>query len=145
MEKQTKIRQNVFETNSSSTHSVSINTSSNKEDFYATIELSPEGKLVLQGGDFGWGVESYTDALTKANYAYQEALDFPESNRLTILLEVLSEQTGLSKEDIILLESDGYIDHQSQGMLEDYFDSKDKLKEFIFNSNYELVIDNDNH
>lgn len=38
-----------------------------------------------------------------------------------------------------------YIDHQSLYLVRDCFDSKEKLKDIIFNERYCIVIDNDNH
>jgi len=60
-------RQAVFETNSSSTHSLSISSSST--DLLDTLPLNEQGEVVLNGGQFGWEVEDYSDAGTKASYA----------------------------------------------------------------------------
>lgn len=38
-----------------------------------------------------------------------------------------------------------YIDHQSVDMLDEYFEDEEKLKELIFNPEYKIIIDNDNH
>lgn len=64
------IRNKVFETNSSSTHSISI--SANSKGLYDTIV--PENKVItLSGGKFGWEWSKFNDLLTKADYAYEYA------------------------------------------------------------------------
>lgn len=61
------IRKGVFETNSSSCHSLSIE-KSDTTTVLDTIYPNEEGNVVLEGGEFGWEVEVYNDAYTKANY-----------------------------------------------------------------------------
>ena len=58
-----QIRQGVFETNSSSTHAISIC------EFHSNIEL-PEVVLFETNQDFGWEFEDYTDVYSKANYLW---------------------------------------------------------------------------
>jgi hypothetical protein len=59
------IRHGVFETNSSSSHSISISHDVRK---YQTLFPDEDGAYIFDGGEFGWGYDSYTDADTKANY-----------------------------------------------------------------------------
>ncbi len=63
--KMKNIRNNVFETNSSSSHSIVISRSNKCKD---TIELNNDGCIVLTGGEFGWDWEMYHFAEDKANY-----------------------------------------------------------------------------
>lgn len=60
------IRSNVFETNSSSCHSISIQKC--EATLYSRLYPNEDGLIELIGGEFGWGYDKYTDALTKANY-----------------------------------------------------------------------------
>lgn len=60
------IRLGLFETNSSSTHSIFIAPSS--EGIYETLYVH-KGTVHLTGGEFGWEYKKYNDAKTKANYA----------------------------------------------------------------------------
>ena len=122
-------RKNVFETNSSSTHSISL-------------ESGTYGVLTIQGDDFGWEIEEYYDAWTKANYCRVDA-QYNE-DALEMLKEVIEEVTGL---EVVIEECEGYIDHQSSNTTfdEGVFDSRSNLKDFIFNSNSVLYTDNDNH
>lgn len=64
------VRNNVFETNSSSTHSLSVKRNkSGKYDYY--FPLQHNGKCPIIFGrdyDFGWGDAAYRDAYAKLNY-----------------------------------------------------------------------------
>ncbi len=141
-----QVRQNVFETNSSSSHSISIEPSS--DGLYDTIIPDEEGNIVLTGGEFGWGIDEYNDAITKANYCAVDQLN--NEDRIDMLKEVIKEQTGCN--DVIIDISDSwrdpnysYIDHESVGTSLEAFESKETLRDFIFSKNSVLYIDNDNH
>lgn len=155
-----QIRQNTFETNSSSSHSITI---SNKGHFDANalpvVDYYKGTKdcVVLTGGEFGWGYEYYDDALTKANYLATfvktvELYNHDMSKYREMLVECIKEVSGC-KSVVFDLGSpnkwgsiDGaYIDHQSEETGLDAFVSADALKHFIFNRKSVLVIDNDNH
>lgn len=138
-------RKGVFETNSSSMHSISI---SDDVEYYETIYPDENGIIILIGGEFGWEIEKYNDAWTKANYA---AVDVNGNKEKTSMLKkVIREHTG-AKEVKISLSCNWknpemcYIDHQSVGTSEDAFFSEDTLKNWIFNPKSWLKTDNDNH
>lgn len=59
----TQIRRGVFETNSSSTHAISIVKNGSKP-----IKTS---SLVFDDGEFGWGFDIYTDTYSKASYLWE--------------------------------------------------------------------------
>ena len=59
-----QIRKSIFETNSSSTHSIVIG--NNGEDIYANLPK----KLEFHGDEFGWEHELYTDTQSKADYLF---------------------------------------------------------------------------
>ena len=59
-----QIRKNIFETNSSSTHSIVIG--NNGEDIYADLPK----QLEFHGDEFGWEHELHTDTQSKANYLF---------------------------------------------------------------------------
>lgn len=140
------IRHSTFESNSSSTHSISISSSVGT---YDSLTPDSDGKIYLEGGEFGWGYEKHNDAYTKANYC---AIDnWHNKERLEMLIKVLKEHTG-AREVVLNFSCDdykdknySYIDHQSVGTSEEAFESEEILKNFIFNPNSQLVIDNDNH
>lgn len=151
------IRHSVFETNSSSTHSVSIDTSITS--LLASLPLDYQGRLVLDGGQFGWEIQQYNDALTKANYcAVAAKSDYPffKGDRLVpMLVEVLKAQTGAK--EVVFNFGDGeqydnyaYIDHQSiesvsGGAAGSAFRDNETLRLFIFSPRSVLTTDNDNH
>jgi hypothetical protein len=147
-------RQAVFETNSSSTHSLSISSSST--DLLDTLPLNEQGEVVLNGGQFGWEVEDYSDAGTKASYAAiyvsewsgEKSAEFKE-----VLDTVIKQQTGCSNV-VYDLSTDwshpretSYIDHQSVegGQLDYLFEDPELLRQFIFNPRSVLHTVNDNY
>lgn len=130
--KKTLIRSGVFETNSSSSHSISI-ADETKEFVLDTLYPDDDGIVRLIGGEFGWGWFKHNDALTKANYAAQ-ALHYND-----VLIDVIKEQTGAI--DVIINVENGYIDHESFGIVPT---NKEELRNFIFNKNSWLFGGNDN-
>lgn len=151
------IRHGIFETNSSSTHSISI-AEARPNEVYSVMLPDKNGNIVLTGGEFGWEQETYNDAVTKANYMLVYADGWAGDNKekfLVSLKEVIQEQTQCNE---VIFQSEkryewsetpdfGYIDHQSVESSDyDYvFADKEKLKQFIFNRNSTLTTDNDNH
>lgn len=136
-----QIRQGVFETNSSSTHSVSIPEEINPLFTKNTLISDENNNIILHGGEFGWEIEDYTDALTKANYV-ATAVKWDE-DKLQLLEEVIKEKTSCNK--VIFNLDDSCIDHQSIGRFNFLFKSKKSLSDFIFNTQCILHTDNDNH
>lgn len=143
------IRNGVFETNSSSTHSISI-----RGGDYKPSEWTPDsdGNIDVYPGEFGWEYEDYYDPMSKASYCLTYAANDGEggnSELLTMLREVIAETTGAKS--VTFCKSScsynpwGYIDHQSDGVCTPAFESKESLRDFIFNPASELHTDNDNH
>lgn len=131
-----KIRQSVWETNSSSSHSISIG-NDNQDMVLDTIYPDENGTIYVNGGDFGWEWNKYNDAKTKLSYAYQDGVD------VWLLEEVIKEHTG-AKTVIFGDINNGYIDHQSSGVARTMCDTARNLKNFIFNKNSWLFTGNDN-
>mgnify|MGYP003651961699 CR=1 FL=1 len=138
----------MFESNSSSSHSVTIDTNS------TFTSITPkDGVIDLCGGEYGWEFVKYTDPLEKANYC-AVAVNHPkyEDYRET-LIEVIKEQTGATEvkiAEVALDDYSTYIDHQS---LNDHDkscrtifsgDVKENLRNFIFRTNSVLHLGNDN-
>lgn len=130
------IREKVFETNSSSTHSITI--ASNSSGIYNTI-TPDKGVVTLTGGEFGWEWKKYNDPLTKANYAAVYAQN--NSIKLNTLINVIKEHTGAKE---VALDVKGYIDHDSISKADPAFDTPAKLKDWLFNSESWLFTGNDN-
>jgi len=129
------VRKGCFETNSSSTHSIVV--ARDDQDFVIdTIYPDQDGKVIVEKSDFGWEWRKYNDAITKLSYAYTDGVD------TDLLREVVMEQTGA--EDVIFLENEGYIDHQSACTAREVCTGKIETKNFIFNKNSWLFTGNDN-
>lgn len=148
------IRQSVFETNSSSSHSVTIATGYDAS--YPRSRFENE-VLTVSRGKFGWDRARYDDFDTKVSHAFTLAAPYKwcsngkrdehfvipkDDKRLKMLKRVLIRE--LKPKKLIFLDNDGYVDHQSQDLILDIFESEDTLKAYLFNYNSELVTDNDN-
>lgn len=166
-----QIRSGVFETNSSSTHSVTISN-------YLSDRLTPreDNKVHSKFGEFGWEIESYNDAATKLSYAltmvietecrHDASVDFYNTEGFMAINELIKEKCncdGVCVDSNIEIRGwrnkdgsihnyyyhDGYIDHQScedYSSLQDFLDDYSiTLEEFIFSQEVWLNTDNDNH
>lgn len=131
------IRKGVFETNSSSSHSIAI-ASEDKEFVLDTIYPDQHGTIIIRGDEYGWDWFKHNDAETKASYAAQQFAN--DSDMLEKLEYVIKEQTGAER---VIFEGldDGYVDHDSVGILPN---TASELKNFIFNKNSWLFGGNDN-
>ena len=173
MKRQTRI--SVFETNSSSTHSLTIrNGTLNNSNLY----IDYDNMVEVDFGEFGWEVSDYSDQYTKLQYIltmcactegrkcitpeeFYETEGFKSiSNAIANYCNcdgirvkddcIRTEHYNYDDEDEYYLSIDGYIDHQS---VEDYSSVKDYLEknnissieEFIFNDGIIVHTDNDNH
>jgi hypothetical protein len=143
------VRSNVFETNSSSTHSFILDESG--DEILDTLELNEDKNVVLTGGIFGCEWAKYNDALTKANYvltylicSLHPSKDY--NKRRTMFNRVIKRQTGCK--GIIDNIPEGYrsigIDSESLPLSGRLFQSEDKLRDFIFNKRWWLYLGNDN-
>lgn len=149
-------RHSCFETNSSSAHSISIE---DGVDFDTIVDWNDTGSYVveLEGCEFGWEIEDYTDPQTKLAYLVTDVNYCNEElkERLhRLIAEVFLEHTGLN----LVVKTSGsdysnYIDHQSVftavSAVREYGDSdeqiKNRIKNFVFNRKSVLHTDNDNH
>lgn len=148
-----QIRPAVFETNSSSSHSISFST---KMDIDTSLVPDESGLLVIGKNcnkQFGWEIEEYNDAETKAMYAYIQARYSQNQDHIDMVYDVIIKQTGAT-EIIFWAEVDeynssdwAYIDHQSAYYESGFepFSSSEQMRDFIFNRNVTLHTDNDNH
>lgn len=154
-----QIRRGVFETNSSSSHSISISGNDSWE--------YPKYTLNVEFGEYGWeendfyGVENKLSyVLTMVQYhlgdlSWEERT--PEvvlnSNYVKWLREIVK---GFCDQEIEIQLMDemyypmGYIDHQSTDVLDEFWAEdeltfKSNMREFIFNNKYSFSTDNDNH
>lgn len=160
-----QIRRNVFETNSSSMHSLTVTPNGNMDNL---IVDEYENKVITEFGEFGWGYDSYCDAATKLSYLmtmiielnrdcssledFYELADFKRVSKVVSShchcdgIKVVSNIGKCSWNDNYN-DHDGYVDHQSvcsiDSLLSDYGECT--IEEFIFDTGVVLTIDNDNH
>ena len=161
-----QIRRNVFETNSSSMHSVVIHKSDTSDMLYPSDR---DNYVHTRFDEFGWDYDGeygpFYDAETKLSYLvtmmaentgncpwcengdidaiYDELMT--ENDEFVELNEIIKRRCDCDGVWIDL--SEGYIDHQSMypsvhAFLEDY--CLDSMEDFIFDSGIGLIIDNDN-
>lgn len=147
-------RSGVFETNSSSTHSISV-ADLRPGDLLDTFGYIDDDGVIWPNGEihFGWEYETFRDVDSKFCYMWLYAKNYYPEDKIgdtlltDILLNVVFTQTGaLAVGDLDKISEDGYIDHQS---CEDHdyhylFEDPELLRLFIFHPNSELITKNDN-
>lgn len=169
----TNIRTGVFETNSSSSHSITLCIS--PVSSMDKIPLTEDGEARIYPGEFGWGISDHNDAPTKASYCLVHAMSTlpretiemddngdsdeppkpPHATQAELklpLVQMLERviKRGTKCEQVKFVPDSGYdrwgyIDHQSTDVPYTVFTDEDTLFRFIFNPRSELHIDNDNH
>lgn len=147
MEKVT--RSKSFETNSSSTHSITIASSDVINQTLSVVD----GVVEVYPGEYGWGREdSYNNASTKASYCLThiggDENGVRDCAEKEMLMRVIKEVTGAHTVNFVPSGDSyhpwGYIDHQSAGEAGLAFADDDALKRFIFNDGSVLYAGNDN-
>lgn len=129
-----QIRSSVFETNSSSIHSLCIT----KKKDYKLPEI-----VIFNSGEYGWGPETECNT---GNYLYTALLELKDQipDGLDRLKEIL-EKHGI---EAIFNDpgEDYYIDHayDIQDAVETLLNDEDKLFRFLFGDESFVDIDNDN-
>lgn len=160
------IRKGVFETNSSSTHSVSI--SGGPGAVMEVPLLAEDGYLDIRTGEYGWERAWYSEVDSRLGYATTCILNYAY-DIFPSFLEMVKEVTGakgirvngeiiesIEQMEEIAKEKEkergcyyafGYIDHQSveggDDILGVVYDPI-RLKQFLFNQGSHFETDNDN-
>jgi hypothetical protein len=128
-----KIRRSIFETNSSSSHSLSLGGNAIKEVSEEKISI------VLGDGEYGWGFCKLKNWMDKADYLGIEAY-YDEGKK-----EILESALKMAYPNITTAYScEGYIDHQSSGEIWGELNSVEDVYNVIFGDSV-IIIDNDNH
>lgn len=161
MEK-TQVRNGAFETNSSSTHSITIS----DKDPVLHPNKNAKNPIDIYTGEYGWEEESYSGFGANASYIATYILsgkdpklaegeewlsqaaidDIPE---LKMMTEIIKLYTGC--EEVRYHPSNagycrwGYIDHQSYDMVYEALESRDTLTRFLFSPGSGFTTGNDNH
>ena len=148
-----QIRMNVFETNSSSTHSICIS----RQNHEIPEELPKV--LIFRHGEYGWDYKTYNDTQNKANYLYQAIYDLQkygyytktEYNKMLAHISDVLFKHGVTAgfEDEIKNEYGmeyGYVDHAEE--LNDFIRGmclgEKKLLRYLFSENSFIITGNDN-
>lgn len=146
-----QIRNNVFETNSSSVHSISISGKGLRKN---KMKIYPDGKIHVELNEFGKDLNFYSTQKMKLSYLctlcwYENGMtvdDIEDCYHFQCLEEMIREYTGA---DGILITSEkkAGIDHQSVpewgGNDVVNLNDKDDMKQFVFNSYISLKTDCD--
>jgi len=142
------IRQSVFETNSSSSHSIII--SDKTDGIYDTIDCICDSSdvMVFEGGEFGREWSRSNDPEIKISYCATDNKDNPE--RLAMLAKVIAEHVGCKEVEFRLTDTEDtefsryyYVDHQSANTSSAAFESESILKNFLFNPESWIFTGND--
>lgn len=153
------IRQGVFETNSSSSHSLCIAVGELQDMCHLAQKV-----ITAITGEFGWAVETHYDFDTKLAYLYTSAArgiklpsDFDSSvlpeelytDRIRMIERVVKNYTKCERVDFVVQKDNyypfGYIDHQSVGVPNEAFESDKVMTNFLFNQHSFVHTDNDNY
>lgn len=164
------IRKNLPETNSSSSHSIVINTREvnniTPDSLLWDLEMDEEGIIHISSDcSFGREYEKFNSVLKKIQYACG-LIRGEDYEKLSLLQEILVEFTGckgvkfdwlgayykelqetsierLNEFDFDIYEYWPEVDHQSLDLGYDVWENKEVLKNFIFNSNSWLYLGDD--
>lgn len=158
------IRNGVFETNSSSAHSLAYGTEyilrgsrwyqpTMEHDFsnpmYRLDEVPDEYKSYTFYewlGEFGWNGRPLCTPQEKFSYLLTQIADTSEELHESTEYETIKELMDEIGCHIISCDNqDGYVDHESYGIVKpSLFKSKKDLITYLFNDNIRVYIENDN-
>lgn len=149
-------RTKIFETNSSSMHSIAV--SSSDRGYNYNLPITDDGVLYVEFGEFGWGPEILKNPLDKLSYYitdqfggyHDEENSFEsvvsnilEDQRMKNLIKILEAKVPGFKRLEFGPASEyskfGYVDHQSSGT-----SNGEDVEDLIFNNSKIIIIDNDN-
>lgn len=134
------IRIGVFETNSSSSHSLTVSSG----ELQKSVLPDQDGVIVGLLGDFGWEIEHYNSQADKLSYLLTQ-IQYND-HLIELAKAAIAEHTGLK----MVIAGEGYVDHQSSDTLNELLcgsdeEIKQNMINFVFNSGYSFETDNDNH
>lgn len=138
-------RKFMFETNSSSSHSIIVANDGKLKKQPFDDETTNSGEFIIEPrGEYGWEWESYNDTMSKLDYLVIYCRDNPE-------LWEIAQKKILDYSGITVTVDDseefGYIDHQSaygeDSTLAGIIRS-DELIDWLFNDNSSIETGNDN-
>lgn len=158
------IRTGVFETNSSSAHSLAYGTEyilkgsrwyqpTKEHDFsnpMYRLDVVPDqyrGYTFYEWlGEYGWGYDVLMTPQEKFSYLLTQMADTSEELHESTNYQTIKEMVeDIGCEIIRCNNQDGYVDHESHGIVNlSLFKSKKDLITYLFNDNIIVYIENDN-
>lgn len=130
------IRRNVFETNSSSMHSLAYSKKDHGYDY--NLPVDENGILRIPFGEYGWGPDILKTPIEKLSYLITDRGGL-DDEIVDMIKEYCPKVKEIELETIGSYYPEGYVDHESYGT-----SSEASPEELIFNNNIIIVIDNDN-
>ncbi len=152
-----KIRNSVFETNSSSSHSLVFSKRDRGHSY--DLPVDEKGVLTIPFGEFGWGPEVLKTPIEKLSYVVTDRggwqydddekqwdkilEELKENKKIQQIIEIIKKRVPAVKEVTFAPASEfyprGYIDHESIGT-----SKRANVEDLVFNNNIIILIDNDN-
>ena len=137
----TKTRHSIFETNSSSVHTLTLGSQPTPK----IIDDETLETIYLGSGSYGWGYEKLTTWMEKADYLAIEAIEDEAKKEMLFGALLIAYPKYLFKfDEDDDGEASGYIDHQSYEEVWSELNSTEEVFAFLFGSS-DIKIDNDNH
>lgn len=143
-----QVRKGLFETNSSSVHSIVIG--NNGEDIHKHLPTT----LEFYGGEFGWEHEVYTDTDSKASYLYTSIVNCRSDINVEDTLKRIKQILAKWNVKAVFEELDEnnnfrgfcYVDHayDNIGLINELTTNEDLLMNYLFSSGSSVETGNDN-
>lgn len=160
-----KIRRGVFETNSSSSHSISIRRENTVLDSASIAErgedeygyVSPTGRMYFYNSDLSFGrspFEVLTTFYDKLRFVIASLASDPDLREEieAVMYEVIpglrtiEYPLGYAGRGAMRTTNYGNIDHESCGLLKQFLDKKNiTIRDFLLNTKYVVWIDGDEY
>ena len=140
----TQIRRGVFETNSSSVHSICITTEDEFEYFPAEVVFTP--------GEFGWESGEYRDLESKASYLWTAIVNYTaDADSYKEKITTTLDKHGIKAIFVGAIPGEyysatGYIDHgcETLDFTKDVVNDEDRLMQYLFSDRSYVATGNDN-
>lgn len=131
-----QIRNNVFETNSSSTHSICV---------AKTSDLEIPEKITFSFGEFGWEYGKLSNIDEKASYLYTGLIANGRDDDMEKIVNILS-NAGIEVICEDPSHDNGYIDHCGElySFLNGMVNHQQQLYQFLFSPLSYILTGNDN-
>jgi hypothetical protein len=132
-----KIRKNVFETNSSSTHSICV---------AKDVELIIPEEIYFEFGEFGWEISTLSSVSEKASYLYTGLIYLERRSDFNLIVRILEDKGIKVSFEPESKSNWSYVDHA--GELTEFLDmvttSETELMNYLFSPLSFVLTGNDN-